>query len=65
MSSVGITRREEIRRDLADLARKCRLAASEDVLDWMAGEVENDEATGLMGKDGWPSKGGKKGKDGN
>lgn len=62
MSRVRISREQEIRLDLAELARKCRLAASEDILDWMAREVESDEKSGLMGE-GWPSKGGKKGKD--
>lgn len=60
MSRVRISRLEEIRLDLAELARKCRLAASEDILDWMAREVESDEEAKLYE---WPSKGGKKGKD--
>ncbi len=60
MSMVQITRRQEIRNDLAELAKKCRLAASEDVLDWMAGAVLEDEESKLYE---WPSKGGKKGKD--
>jgi hypothetical protein len=62
MSRVRITRQQEIRNDLADLAKKCRLAASETVLDLMAREIEADEKAGLYE---WPSKGGKKGGNGN